>query len=407
MTLRRFWALASVILASLATLPAGAASIANPAGNPIEVLQQKIDSGAVSLDYDEGGKGYLPAILKALNIPQDSQVLTFTRSSLQLNRISPSKPRAIYFNDDLSAAAVLNGQFLEFLVNDPRRGVAFYLLDVPKADKPQFREETSSCMFCHGVEAPDTPGWIVANIPADSNGNRYIQPRKQFDFTDDRTPFEGRWGGWYVTGETGAMVHGANRVREDPPDKVSTNLTDLSHFYDLKQTLEPGSDVVALLTLQHQTEFSNLVALLKRQAAQSPAQADQTLEQLVAYMTYANAVPLPSPVKGSSNFTQEFSASGRRDPQGRSLKDFDLKTRVFRYPLSYMVYSAAFDSLPADIKARLWRRLYDVLSGADRSGDYKAVAAQGGDAAIAILATTKPGLPDYWRPKAGQASLGP
>jgi hypothetical protein len=177
MTLRRLWALVVVVLSALVTLPEGAAaSIANPAGNPIEVLQQKIDSGAVTLDYDPDGKGYLPAILKALSIPEDSQVLAFTRSSLQLARISPTKPRAIYFNDELSAAAVLNGQFLEFLVNDPRRGVAFYLLDVPKVDKPQFREETSSCSFCHNTENPGGPSWIVANIPADRNGNRYIQP---------------------------------------------------------------------------------------------------------------------------------------------------------------------------------------------------------------------------------------
>ncbi|MDB5441595.1 MAG: hypothetical protein JWM33_4022, partial [Caulobacteraceae bacterium] len=393
MTLRRFWALAAVV-SSLATLPAGAVGVAAPPGNPIEVLQQQINSGAVTLDYAPDGQGYMPSILKALSIPVDSQVLAFTRSSLQLAKISPSKPRAIYFNDNLSAASVLNGQFLEFLVNDPRRGLAFYLLDTPKVDKPQFREETSSCMFCHGVEAPDTPGWIVANIPSDSNGNRYSQPKKQFDFTDDRTPFEQRWGGWYVTGDTGSMVHGANRVRDDPPDKVTTNLTDLSRFYDLKQTLAPTSDVVALMTLAHQTEFSNLIVLLKRQSVQAPDKIDATVENLVAEMTYADAVPLPSPVKGSSQFAQDFTAAGLRDPKGRSLKEFDLKTRVFRYPLSYMVYSSAFDSLPADLKAKVWRRLYDVLSGADRSGDYKAVAAQGGDTAIAILAATKSGLPD-------------
>ncbi|MDB5440427.1 MAG: hypothetical protein JWM33_2854 [Caulobacteraceae bacterium] len=401
MTFRRFWALA-VVLSALAALPVGSASVAaSPPGNPIEVLQQQIDSGAVTLDYDENGKGYLPAVLKALSVPVDSQVLAFTRSSLQLNRISPTRPRAIYFNDELSAAAVLNGQFLEFLVNDPRRGIAFYLLDVPKTDKPQFREQTTSCSFCHNTEHPGVPTWIVANIPADRNGNRYIQPKTAFDFTDDRTPFDQRWGGWYVTGDTGGMVHGANRVREDPPEKVSTNLTDLTGFYDLSETLTPGSDVVALMTLAHQSGFSNLVALLKKQAVQAPDQVDATVEQLVSEMTYAQAAPLPSPVKGSSRFAQDFTASGLRDPKGRSLKEFDLKTRVFRYPLSFMVYTPVFDSLPADIKAKVWRRLYDVLSGADRTGDYKSIDAQDGEAAIAILAATKTGLPDYWKAKGG------
>ena len=107
---------------------------------------------------------------------------------------------------------------------------------------------------------------------------------------------------------------------------------------------------------------------------------------------------MPSPVQGSSGFTQTFAGQGPRDGQGRSLRDFDLRTRVFRYPLSYMVYSRAFDNLNPAAKERVWRRLFDLLSGNDRSPGAPAIDRSGGAAAIAILAATRSGLPDYWKP---------
>ena len=104
-------------------------------------------------------------------------------------------------------------------------------------------------------------------------------------------------------------------------------------------------------------------------------------------MTFADEVPLPGPISGDSGFTADFAGRGPRDSQGRSLRSFDLKTRLFRYPLSYMIYSSAFDTLKPDIRDKLYRRLYDAL---------KAKGADGSDA-IAIAAATKPGLPDYWK----------
>ena len=103
-------------------------------------------------------------------------------------------------------------------------------------------------------------------------------------------------------------------------------------------------------------------------------------------------------MQGSSSFTQTFAKQGPRDGMGRSLRDFDLGTRVFRYPLSYMVYSQMFDNLNPAAKGRVWRRLYDLLSGRDRSPTAPQIDPKGGQAAIAILAATKSGLPDYWKP---------
>jgi len=105
-------------------------------------------------------------------------------------------------------------------------------------------------------------------------------------------------------------------------------------------------------------------------------------------MLFLDEEPLRSPVKGVSTFTETFSRRGPRDSQGRSLRDFELKTRLFRYPLSYMIYSAAFDGLPDQVRVRIYQRLYERLSS-DSSETAKAI--------LDIVRATKAGLPDYWR----------
>jgi hypothetical protein len=105
-------------------------------------------------------------------------------------------------------------------------------------------------------------------------------------------------------------------------------------------------------------------------------------------MLFTDEEPLKAPVKGVSTFTETFARRGPRDAQGRSLRDFDLKTRLFRYPLSYMIFSAAFDGMPDKVRDRVYRRLYERLS-ADPSATAKAI--------LEIVRATKPELPDYWR----------
>ena len=55
-----------------------------------------------------------------------------------------------------------------------------------------------------------------------------------------------------------------------------------------------------------------------------------------------------SPQSSKAQFFQKkFAERGPRDAKGRSLRDLNLKTRLFEYPVSYMIYSEAFDNLPA------------------------------------------------------------
>jgi len=104
----------------------------------------------------------------------------------------------------------------------------------------------------------------------------------------------------------------------------------------------------------------------------------------VTYMLFADESPLKGPVTGVSTFTNTFVARGPRDRQGRSLRDFDLKTRLFRYPLSYMIYSAAFDNLPDKARDLVYQRLYARLLAEKRAD------------VLEIVRQTKSNLPAYW-----------
>ena len=85
-----------------------------PATDRVAKLAEKLRSGKVRLDYDQQGD-YLPAILQELEIPMSSQTLVFSKTSLQIHRISPATPRAIYFNDDVYVGWVQDGYMIEFI----------------------------------------------------------------------------------------------------------------------------------------------------------------------------------------------------------------------------------------------------------------------------------------------------
>jgi hypothetical protein len=161
------------------------------------------------------------------------------------------------------------------------------------------------------------------------------------------------------------------------------------------------------MTFEHQTQMANLITRLgwearlaqydSRTAAITPA-LQSSVDALVAYMLFDDEPPLVDPVEGVSSFTRTFAERGPRDKKGRSLRDFDLRTRLFRYPLSYMVYDAAFDALPGPILERVYRRLFDVLTEKDEERHTSARLTHADRRAILeILTDTKSNLPAYWR----------
>ena len=379
--------------------------------DPVAKLNRKLASGKAKLDFDPAGGGYLRSVLKQLNVPIDSQTLVFSDTSIQAEKINPRAPRALYFSDDVTVGYVQGGEALEFAALDPIRGVYLYTLDSKRAVKPEFTRR-EDCLRCHqGPVTLAVPGLLVASVhPAsvgrDSHGSATM--------TDHRIPLAERWGGWYVTGNTGAQTHFGNNpslakaLRPGNLAKDGTqNLTSLESFFDTSRYLAASSDVVALMTLEHQTRMTNLLIRIgwdTRIAQQEgktgkalSALIDPEIEQLIPYMLFADEVLLKEPISGNSTFSKTFQERGPKDKEGRSLRDFDLQKRIFKYPVSYMIYSSAFDSLPAYSKDRIYRRLYDVLSGTDTGKKFAQLDEAARKAAIEIVAQTKTGVPAYWK----------
>jgi hypothetical protein len=114
------------------------------------------------------------------------------------------------------------------------------------------------------------------------------------------------------------------------------------------------------------------------------------VDELVDYLLFVEEAPLPHPIRGSSGFAEKFAASGPRDAKGRSLRDFDLTSRLMRYPLSYMIYSPGFAGLPDEVRSAVRARIDDVLSGKDANKKYAHLTPPVRAAIRDILADTMP-----------------
>ncbi len=347
-----------------------------PVDDPAAKLTKQI--GEAKLD--------LANLLDRLNVPIDSQALVFAKDSFQAALISPRNPRAIYFNDEVSVAWVRGSEWMEVAATDPRQGVIFYQTDGHKFIRSQ------ACMKCHyGAATQGVPGMYVGSLYADITGR---PTGGAAIITDHRTPFTTRWGGWYVNARRGEQPDRANTVVEDPAEpsavNLRQNLISLEKQFNTSGYLAPVSDIVALMTFEHQTQMTNLLTRLGWKARIGKAD-DSDIEAVVRYMTFADEAPLKEPVEGVSSFTRTFAERGPFDHRGRSLRQFDLQTRLFRYPLGYMIYGTVFDALPAELRDRLYHRIFEALRTRP--------------AALEILQETKPGLPDWWASAARAAGI--
>jgi hypothetical protein len=363
-----------------------------PLSDPVTLLQQRLDKGEASLKHEDG-RGYLRPLLKLLGIPESSQVLVFSKTSFQQHLISPETPRALYFNDNVYVGYVQGGDVLEISSVDPLQGAIFYTLDQRPKDKPRFARR-DECLQCHA--SPKTlsvPGHLVRSVFPDSSGFPQIQAGS-FD-VDHATPLKERWGGWYVTGSHGSQRHMGNVLvkDKDAPEKLDVeagaNVQKLDKYFDTSAYLTPHSDIVALMVLEHQVKMHNLITrvnyetrmalaqqavmnqILKRPADEwsesTRRRIERTSEALVSYMLFTDEAVLTGKVKGTSGFAEEFARAGRRDTKGRSLHDFDLERRLFRYPCSYLIESEAFRNLPKPALDYILMRLEKLLGSADRA----------------------------------------
>jgi hypothetical protein len=379
-----------------------------PPADRVTALNARLRNGTLRFAYDETS-GYLKSILDALELPAESQLLVFSKTSLQTRWINPRTPRAIYFNDRVAVGYIAGAPLIEIASVDPRQGVIFYTLEQQPAAQPEI-ERRDFCLSCHnGRATADVPGLLLRSVAAMATGQTV--PRAANYLSDHRSPFAERWAGFYVTGRSGSLTHLGNATLADytatavPVTRDTVNVESVADRFDASRYPSPHSDIAALLTFDHQSRMTNLLTRIGWDtrvaiAARHPdreAILGRAATEVVDYMLMVDEAPLNDRVVGSSSFAQVFAAQGPADRRGRSLRQLDLEHHLLRYPCSYMIYSDAFDALPDAARDAVYRRLWQVLSGGDRSPKYERLSAADRRAVVEILRDTKKNLPGYFQ----------
>ncbi len=368
----------------------------------------------------------LRQLLRQLGIPFESQVMVFSKTSKQNDRISPATPRVVYFGDNAYAGYALGGA-IEISTIDPKLGPIFYLVDPHVDEKQPLRfERDQSCLSCHGGPfSPDVPGLLVRSVFPGPEGHPIMSQGSTV--VDTTTPFADRWGGWYVTGKHGAGRHRGNVVAEENGEAVTmdfeagANLRSLDKLFDTTPYPRKTSDIVALMVLEHQTSTQNVLTKANQTAmramhmqhslqkelgekvlAEPTGTArriiDHSAEDVIDALLFKDEAALPEGgLEGDPAFQTAFAKSAPQTKDGRSLKDFQLLTRLFKYRCSYMVYSITFQNLIPPLKQTVLAGLWTALEGKEKSGRYDYLADSERHHIQRILATTLPGVPQSWK----------
>ena len=364
-----------------------------------------LEGGDLDLAFN-AERGYLDATLEALDIDPSSQVLVFSKTSLQTRHIDASKPRAIYFNDDTYVAWANGAPTFEIASFDPGLGPVFYSMTNVAGSEPAAERELVTCLRCH-----DSYSMTGGGVPRFLLGSGYIGAdgelvsHEAWILTSQETPLRNRWGGWYVTGRHGDQVHLGNIVVRRIEDLQNLealrvgNVDELSALFDSSMYRTAQSDIVALMVLEHQVEVQNAISRLRfetvgRLAEQGgdvdDARLGLLIEPLVRAMLMVDEAPLTGAISGGSGFREHFESLGPYDASGRSLRDFDLETRLFRYPLSYLIYSEAFNALPGMVRSAVHERIEAILGATPADDDFASLTTSDRAAILGVLAGTLP-----------------
>jgi len=374
-----------------------------PVANRVSELAERLSDGRARLTFDERS-GYLRSVLDELQVPVESQVATFSKNSFQADLIDRRNPRTLYFSDDVAVGWVRGADLLEIAAHDPKQGGVFYTLEQKPAARPALKRE-DSCLACHlSWDTLGVPGFFfMSTLTVPDDPHTYASGFS----SDSRKNFDTRWGGWYVTGDIGSLIHMGNvpvSNTDKPARAEARTLKSLSSEFDTRGFPTQTSDVVSLMVLDHQAHMMNLITRTGWEARlavsgdpKQIARVDEAAVDLVDYLLFVYEAPLTSPVRGTSGFAEKFAARGPTDGQGRSLRQLDLTRRLLKYPCSYMIYSAAFDAMPARAKDAVYRRLWRVLSGQEHGEPYSHLAAADRRAIVEILRATKKDLPEYFK----------
>ncbi|MEQ2007401.1 MAG: hypothetical protein ABMA26_11440 [Limisphaerales bacterium] len=365
-----------------------------------------VQAGRVELDYS-GEKAFVASVLKSLDIPVTSQMLLFSTTSLQLSLISPRTPRALFFNEDVYLGYVVNGK-IEIVSVDPDLGAVFYIFDIPRNGQPPRPERATRCMNCHARE--DTgyvPGLVVKSVIPGVRGGSLESFRQEQ--SGHGIPLNQRFGGWYLTGTGTFTNHLANFYGLSSPQGIARQQLQPGASFSYDRYFVPSSDLLPQLLHEHQIGFVNRAVEATYRTRTALAEGggkltstnttmlDQQARALTRYLLFADEVSLPKGgVAGDGEFKRDFTSVRRLGPGGTSLKDFELRTRLFQHRCSYMIYSLAFQGLPPEMKQRVFTRLAQALDTAKPDREYAYLPAAEKQTIRGILKATLPELPKGW-----------
>lgn len=342
--------------------------------DPFSKFVKKIEKGDIELNFNSE-KEYLLSLFEELNISPFSQLLVYSTTSLQLSRISPSNPRAIYFNDDIYLGYVPGGQ-VELIGIDPELGAIPYIFNLPIKDdlKHPSIYRSKRCMKCHASEeTKGVPGLLLSSvIPGPGGGTIDAFRRGIFGHS---VPYEERFGGWHISGDhpfsnswanyTGIMQDGIIKKIPNPPGK----------YFSWNKYPTQQSDAIPHLILEHQVGFSNLcisITYRLRQINNQGSNKNATDEyskiiknetdKLLSYILFQKEAKLPkNRLSLDSQFIEDFKNNRNSTAQSKLLRELNLKDRLFQLRCSYMIFSNSFQGLPSEIKKQLLEKLRFIL----------------------------------------------
>lgn len=396
-----------------------------PDNSVTRLLEKAKRDGLLSQGTD---REILTEFLEALEVPIESQVLVFSKTSAQNSRISPQTPRALYFSDNVYVGWVQGGD-IEIASFDEKLGLVFHMLRLTQREtgSPPPLNRERSCLNCHaGSSNHHFPGLVVRSVFPQDTGQPLFQAGT-FHTRHD-SPIEERWGGWYVSGEVEDLPHMGNSVAhsdlrdlEIELEPMGSEEASISEFFNGEPYLNgPQSDVVALMVLEHQVGVHNALveanlttrSTLHRHREMQKAfgesidaplsetnqrvlksQSGRVLKQLL----FADEFQLPSGVEGSAEFQLAFSGNERKSGEGRSLKDFRLYERLMKYRCSHLIYSDAFKDLPEIMRTLVLKDLHSILTKPDSNPEYSHLSDSERDHIVQILSETMENLPPVWK----------
>lgn len=371
---------------------------------------KKLQSGETKLDTTSD-KTFLASLLGALDIPVSSQILVFSASSLQSGIINPRNPRALYFNEDTYVGYVPNGK-VEVISMDPTHAAIFYIFERlrPGGGLPVIAR-SDKCFNCHAGNATRrVPGLIAESLLPMADSGASLETYRR-DEQGHHIPLDQRFGGWHLTGghhlgTTHANLMGVSKGA-GKFDKVAANPGQL---WNIESHLLPTSDILPNLVHEHQLGFENRVfhaAYVMRQLhpegrgplpfAAKP-EVEKLADELARYILFTDEAKLPSQgIEGDPGFMKDFIRNRKPTKNGIALKDFDLKSRLFKHRASYMLYTDSWQKLPTTLKDRVYYKMAEGLRDQNPAPAGMHLPIEERHAIRAILKETLPGLPSWWR----------